>query len=73
MVRLVSFGLLLIIVVGAIGKEVPIPENNSIDDQLTDVKADIPYDFPVDDDSGIIPSSGNFVIQILPYTPYAQP
>lgn len=62
MIQLVSL-CLIVTVVGAFGKEIRIPENSSIDDLLTEAKANIPYDIP-EDDAEIIPTNGNFVIKV---------
>lgn len=61
MVRLVVC--LALLVVGAIGKELPIPEDSIIDDQLSDIKDGIPYDIPEGHNAETIPMSGNFAIQ----------
>lgn len=45
--------------VGVFGKEIPAPKN-SIEDQLSEIEADIPYSVPGDDNSEIIPTNGNF-------------
>lgn len=58
MIQLVSL-CLIVTVVGAIGKEILTPENLLIDDELSEVKADIPYDVP-ENVAETIPTSGNF-------------
>lgn len=57
MVRLVVCFALL--VVGVIGKEILVSEDKFIDNELSDVKEDIPYDIPDGKDTEFIPTSGN--------------
>lgn len=61
MVRLVLC--LALFAVGAVGQEFLIPEDSIIGDQLSEVKADIPYDIPGEDDAGSIPMNGNFIFR----------
>lgn len=59
MVRLVLC--LALFAVAVLGKD--IPEDSIIDDQQSEVRANIPYDIPVDDDAEAIPLNGNFAIR----------
>lgn len=55
---------LALFVVGAIGQEVFLPGDSIIDDERSEVRNDIPQAIP-EDNSEIIPTSGNFAIESL--------